>query len=204
MRRSGMFPLDGAAGPAAMTPDSKREMPMSPVLITMAESLYSMCRMEQQLKVPPLSLPLLAASLAAYGASEFGLALVLEHPTSVAAVGGLLAVALLSAVTAAALKLGGCGPRLPQTLIALAASGSLVSAVNIVLRMVMRTALPPQVPMSMANFLLFPLLAWNLLVYAYIFRHALSGRPVHAFAIALAYMLMLYVAFRYLTDIMAA
>ena len=173
------------------------------VINSLAGSVYSICRMEPSLRVPPWSRPLLVASLIAYGLSEFGFVLLLEQPLVVAAAGGVMATLLLAALTTTALWLGGYSLRLNQTLIALAASGAVVGVINLALRLLLRTAMPPPLPLSMANLLLLPLFLWNLLIYAYVFRHALAGQPKYAFCLALGYLLLLYASMRELFRIAA-
>jgi hypothetical protein len=155
-----------------------------------ARAIYSLVRLEQAPYVLPVSMVLLSASLAVYGASEFGLA-VLEHGAGPAALAGFVAVVLLGALTTGALFIEGYGARTVQTLTALAAGGSIVDISRIGLRLLLRVAVPV---IDLAPFLLAPLVLWHFLIYAHIFRHALTGRAIHAFGLAFASLLLLFAA----------
>ncbi|GEO42669.1 hypothetical protein SAE02_68170 [Skermanella aerolata] len=152
--------------------------------------------MNQGPQALPSSPALLGLSLAAYGLSEFILVL-LEQTMETAVAAAIVTILLLVAFTAGALMIGGYGWRVPQTLTALAAAGSVVTLTGFGLRLLLVTVLPPPFPITeLAQFLLFPLVLWHMLIYANLYRHALSGRPYHAFGLAVAYLLLLAAALR--------
>ena len=162
----------------------------------MTESLNSICRMQPKLKVPPWSRTILLASLGAYGVIEAALILLHGHRPAAATVGALAAILLLLILTSVVLTLGGYAARLPQTLVALAASGSVVGGVDAAMRLLLLLALPSAFALNAADFLLLPILLWNFLIAAYVFRHALDGHRVFSFGLALAYIMLQVLSFQ--------
>lgn len=138
------------------------------------DNFLGILRVERGPDVLPASLPLLAASLVAFALAEFGWKLLTHTPARAAEIGvaGALLLAAVALVCARTLNLS---ERLTQTLTALAAAGAVIALVNLLLRLLLRgafmgmemDALPID---SISNFLLFPLFAWNGLVYFSIFR----------------------------------
>jgi hypothetical protein len=82
----------------------------------------------------------------------------------------LIAVSIQFLAVLALLRLRGLSARLPQTLTALAATGSLFGALSIVLAMQSQPGIP-QPGLALAWFAAF---FWSLTVDAHIYRHALS------------------------------
>ena len=162
----------------------------------MTDSLNSICRMQPRLKVPPWSRKILLASLGTYGAIEAALILLHGHRPGAAAAGALAAILLLLSLTSVVLFLGGHVARLPQTLVALAGSGSVVGGIDAAMRLLLLLALPATFALHAANFLLLPIFLWNFLIAAYVFRHALDGHRIFSFGLALAYVLLQVVAFQ--------
>lgn len=151
-----------------------------------ARALVDILRLEGGPGALPLSNRLAGFSLAAYGLGETGLQL-FDHQWAPAIAYGVVSVALLFAVTVAVLFAVGARERFVQTLTALGATGAIVAAATIVLHLFVAQVFPPPLPTSkLVGFLLFPLVIWNVTLFAWLYRHA-SLRFIPALAVAACY-----------------
>jgi len=134
----------------------------------------------------PVSAALAGVALVAYaisGAVLHGL----EH-TLVGAIsyGGSTAL-LLAASTFAVLRSYKRSELTLQTLSALAATGAFMAVTSVLLHFVLAVALPPPLPTDrLVRFLLFPIVAWNVFMFAWLYRHT-GMRAIPAFALAITY-----------------
>jgi hypothetical protein len=157
-------------------------------------------------EVLPKSPILLAVSMAGFAGAIF-LRQAMDYSLAGAAMSGIGGVAVLSAVAFLCAKISGYNERLPQTLTALALGGGVVIFATTALRFFMVVAytlqgLPDVNIAELANFLLFPLLIWNVFVFAALFRRSFRPSVPVAFAIAIPVVLMVNfwvpVAFKHL------
>lgn len=140
--------------------------------------------MNSRLDALPYSWLALIFSLILFGLSRYQLHS-LEHSQMAAFQVGLWAPVALTAVAVLGLLMTGTIGTIARTLTALAATGAVMALVTAVVRVFFFVATPEEANIGkMIGFITFPLLLWNLLVYAYIFRHTFAGRPVLAFALA--------------------
>jgi hypothetical protein len=153
------------------------------------KALFDIVRMEGSQRSLPESDKLAGGAMAAYAVAEM-LAHMVEHSFLGSVVYGVVTVAALTAITYFALKAVGARDRLFQTLTALGAMGALVCLGYIILHFFFAVALPPPLPSDrLVRFLLFPLIVWNLFMFAWIYRHALL-RPLPAFVAACLYVVL--------------
>lgn len=150
------------------------------------KAFFDLLQLEGGPHALPLSKPLAGASLAAYVGGEAGLQY-LDHQLAAAILFGVVSAVFLAAVTAAVLHFMGTRDRLVQTLTALGATGAAIAVVTIVLHFLFAQVFPPPMPTgTLVRFLLFPLVLWNIMLFAWLYRHA-SLRVVPAFCLAAAY-----------------
>jgi hypothetical protein len=153
------------------------------------KALFNIARMEGSQRALPESQTLAGYALGAYAVAEF-LAHLVEHSFLGSLVYAVLVVAVLTGLTYFALNSVGARDRLYQTLTALGAMGAIVCLGYIVLHFFFAIALPPPLPSDrLVRFLLFPLIVWNLFMFAWIYRHALL-RPLPAFVTACLYVVL--------------
>lgn len=150
------------------------------------KALIDIMRLEAGPNALPLSGKLAGFSLAAYGVGETGLQ-VFDHELGPAAVYGVVSALILTAVTAVVLYAVGARERFVQTLTALAATGAVVAVASLVLHLFVAQVFPAPLPTSkLVGFLLFPLIIWNVTLFAWVYRHA-SLRFIPALAVAGCY-----------------
>lgn len=150
------------------------------------KALVDILRLEGGPGALPVSNRLAGYSLAAFGLGEAGLQGI-DHEWAPAIAYGLISVALLVAVTALVLFVVGARERLAQTLTALGATGAIVAVSTIVLHLFVALAFPPPLPTGkLVGFVLFPLVIWNVTLFAWLYRHA-SLRFIPALAVAGCY-----------------
>lgn len=157
------------------------------------DKFVGILRAEEGPDVLPASIPLLGAGLCVYVIVQFMTALH-THSFPRAAEIGLVTGVLLVVVAAALAYSFGYSERLTQTLTALAAAGAVVSLVNLVFRFALRTAFigmdMEALPIDdIANFILFPLFLWNVIVFVSIFRRAFRIGIILCFVLAFGYSL---------------
>jgi hypothetical protein len=161
----------------------------------LVESFTGILRSELGPEVLPRSVQLLGVSLGIFVLAQFAGKLVTHTPVGAAAI-GLCAGALLVAVTVLGSKLLGHSDRLTQILTALAAAGAAVTFVKLFLRLVLEMGFASEdleLPVDdLANFLLFPVFLWNVVVYASIFRRGFSVGRIAGFGLSLGYLLVLF------------
>ncbi|HMK90823.1 MAG TPA: hypothetical protein VK446_14475 [Methylocystis sp.] len=139
----------------------------------------------------PVDTRLLGGFAALYALLQVAVHL-LEHSFASSLAFGATSAALLGAATAATLISYQRRDILVQTLTALTATGALVALVSVFLHFVFAAALPPPLPTHrLVSFLLFPIAAWKVFAFAYIYRHA-RVRLVPAFALAAAIVVVEY------------
>lgn len=143
-------------------------------------TLFRICLLRANPQDLPASYALLAITLIAYAAAEMlGLADALSPRRALDAVA--LDVALLVLITAAVLRLRGFNARLPQTLAALAGVSAVLTIVTYAFYALISPWFAPDV--------LGPLfVAWWLVVYTHVLRHALSLGIGAAAGVSLLYL----------------
>ena len=144
-------------------------------------------------EVLPKSPLLLAVSLVAF-AVTVSLRQSMDYSVARAVASGIGSAAALGAVAYLCAKVSGYNERLIQTLTALAIGGAVVLFVTVFLRFFLVLSLTFGDPtgeglpylnvVELANFLLFPLLIWNVFVFAALFRRSFRPSVPVAFAIA--------------------
>ncbi len=122
----------------------------------------------------PASSFLLYLTLGTYAASNFLLALGRYTPISAAMV-SLTDTVMLAVLTLSLLYMQGRAVRVPQTLAALAGTGTVV-AVLALPPVYWLPAQPGQAHLSIAELLVLGLVVWSLVIMGHIIRHALSTR----------------------------
>lgn len=153
------------------------------------KALFDILRMEGSQRALPESQQLAGYALGAYAVAEF-LAHMIEHSFLGSLVYAVIVVAALAGMTYFALNAVGARDRLYQTLTALGAMGAIVCFGYIILHFFFAVALPPPMPSDrLVRFLLFPLIVWNVFMFAWIYRHALL-RPLPAFVTAALYVVL--------------
>jgi hypothetical protein len=153
------------------------------------KALFDIVRMEGSQRALPVSEQLAGGAMAAYAVGEL-FAHLIEHSFLGSLVYAVAVVGALAAITYFALNAVGARDRLFQTLTALGAMGALVCFAYIVLHYFFAVALPPPLPSDkLVRFLLFPLVVWNVFMFAWIYRHALL-RPLPAFVTAALYVVL--------------
>lgn len=145
-------------------------------------------------EVLPRSPVLLAVSLVAF-ALALSLRQAMDYSIARAVASGIGGAAVLGLVAFIFASVTGYRERLPQTLCALALGGAIVIFVTTFLRFMLvvglvfmdtsEDGLPYRNILELANFLLFPLLIWNVFVFAALFRRSFRPSVVVAFVIAI-------------------
>lgn len=153
-------------------------------VVNFAKGIAGICGMSGRLEAVPYSGLALIFSLALFGLSRYQLHS-LEHTQEAAIQVGLWASFALMVVTLVGLILTGKLGLIGRTLTTLAATGAVMALVTAIVRIFFFVATPEEANIGkMIGFIMFPLLLWNLMVYAYIFRHTFAGRPVLALTLA--------------------
>ena len=169
-------------------------MKMNIKLPLLLRNLIGILRSDLGPEVLPRSVQLLGVSLALFVLAQSAGKLFTHSPAGALGI-GLCAGALLAAVAAAGSRFFGHYERLTQTLTALAAAGAAVAFVKLFLRLVLEVGFAAQdldLPVEdLANFLLFPLFLWNVIVFASIFRRGFSVGVILGFSLSLGYLLIL-------------
>ena len=108
---------------------------------------------------------------------------------------GIVSAAFLAAIAYVWAMVSGYRERLTQTLTALAIGGAVVIFITVLLRYALVIAfafiggaeqeLPYQMVVELSNFLLFPLLIWNVFIFAALFRRSFRPNVPVAFAVAI-------------------
>lgn len=169
-------------------------------LPTLLQNILDILNWKLGPEVLPKSWILLGASLAAFAVAVF-LRQYMDYTALSAAASGIGSAAVLGAVSILCAKLSGYGERLIQTLTALALVGAIVIFVTTVLRSLLvvslalsnlsgEQGLSELNVMELSNFLLFPLLVWNVFVFAALFRRSFRPSVPLAFAIAIPVVLI--------------
>lgn len=147
------------------------------------KAFYDIFALEGGQKKLPSDARLMGACAGAYLVAETGLHL-LSHGFGASLLFGLATAGLLLATTFGVLRAYKQSELVDRTITALAATGVLIAVVSIVLHFIFAAALPPPLPSArLISFLLFPIAAWKVFAFAYIYRHA-SLRIVPAFVFA--------------------
>lgn len=137
----------------------------------------------------PVSIPLMSGCLCAYAAVQT-LDHSLEHAWGSSILFGLASAAIVGVSTAVVLPLYEAREKIVQSVTALAAVGAFIGLTSIVLHFIFAAALPPPMPTNrLVNFLLFPIVIWNLFAFAFIYRHA-KLRTIPAFALAATFVIV--------------
>jgi len=153
-------------------------------IVSYVKGVAGICRMEMAPQLLPYSTIALLFSLLLFGAGRYQVHS-LDHSQFASIQVGLWASVVLMAVTVLVLALGKRLEAVARTLTALAATGAVVALTNAAFRIIIFAVTPEDAGLSkMTGFLTFPLFIWNVMVFAYIFRHAFSGRPVLALALS--------------------
>ena len=147
------------------------------------KAFYDIFALEGGQKKLPSDARLMGGCAAAYVLAETGLHL-LSHGVGASLLYGLASAALLAAATFVVLRAYKQGELVDRTITALTATGVLIAICSILLHFVFAAALPPPLPSArLISFLLFPIAAWKVFAFTYIYRHA-SLRVVPAFVVA--------------------
>jgi hypothetical protein len=162
-------------------------------IVDFAKALYAICRLEAgPQKLPSSSTTLLTVSLIVY---ILGRLWVEIFDYSIVAAGFLaifdtVLLVLMAVIPLALLKLSN---RIPQTLIALASAGFVVSMADVFLLFLL-SDLPLPVPEDrlgrMIAFLTFPIFLWRVLINTTLLKYALSWSSMYASALVIAQVLM--------------
>ena len=133
----------------------------------------------------PASSFLLYLTLSTYAASNFLLALGRYAPGTAAMV-SLTDTALLAVLTLSLLYLNGRAARVPQTLAALAGTGTVLAilAVPPVYWLPVQTG---QAQLSFPDLLVLALVVWSLVIIGHIIRHALATRLIVGLVVAMMF-----------------
>lgn len=146
------------------------------------------------LRAPPQALPaslsLTALLLTAHAASGAALARALPPPQPASAY-ALLETALMAGALYALLAVTGKRARLPQSLSALAGTGTVV---NLAALPVFATLAPGAQTSLFAALAVLVLLGWSFAIAAHVLRHTLSASWAEGAMIALAYFILSYLA----------
>jgi hypothetical protein len=144
------------------------------------------------LEASQLSLPesreLMIGALGAYGVLQAG-AQFFAHSLLGSLIYGVLSAAFVYGATYLLLRTLQEEAKFQRTVTGIAVIGGIAALAYIVLHGIFGLALPPPLPTEkLLRFLLFPVLAWTALMYAFLFRHV-SLRPIPAFAAGALYVL---------------
>ena len=139
----------------------------------------------------PASSFLLYLTLGTYAASNFLLALGRYTPVSAAMV-SLTYTALLAVLTLSLLYMQGRAARVPQTLAALAGTGTVMALIALPVVYWVPEQTGQAERLSFANLLWLALFAWNLAILGHIIRHALSTRLFVGLLAAVMFLLVTY------------
>jgi hypothetical protein len=150
-------------------------------------------------EVLPKSSILLAVSLVGFAVAVC-LRQAMDYSVTRSVASGIGSAAALGAVAYLCAKVSGYSERLTQTLTALAIGGGIVIFVNVCLRFFLVVSLaftdasgeglPYLNVVELANFLLFPLLIWNVFIFAALVRRSFRPSVPVAFAIAIPMVFM--------------
>jgi hypothetical protein len=172
---------------------------MSSALPSPVQKVFGILNWKLGPEMLPKSPLLLWSSLLAFAAAVF-LRQEMDYSIARAAASGIGSAVLLSAVAFLCATVSGYRERLTQTLCALALGGAIVIFVTTLLRFVLVASLvvldtlEDRLPyinlMELANFLLFPLLVWNVFIFAALLRRSLLPSVPVSFAIAIPLVLL--------------
>jgi len=134
----------------------------------------------------PASAFLLYLALVAHTVSGFLLS-VGNHPPGAAVMAGVTDTALLALLTLSLLYMNGQGARVPQTLSALAGSGTLIDVLALAPTYWLAGAQAGNDDRAVPVVLLLLLVVWSLVVMGHVLRHALSTRLFVGVVVAVVY-----------------
>jgi hypothetical protein len=155
------------------------------------KALYEIIALEGGQKKLPVSVPLMGGLLAAYAIAQALVHSVKDHGVAESLGFGLGSAALVGGLTAAVLAAYKRRELIVQSVTALAGTGVVIALTSIVLHFFFAVALPPPLPTQrLVSFLLFPIAAWNVFAFAWIYRHA-AIRTIPAFALAAAIVIVI-------------
>ncbi len=159
---------------------------------TLFTTLIEICRLEKGPQDVPRSFLLLGLMLIIYTLVKFALENYLQ-PTEVALLRGGIETAVLIVIAGGMLAVRGLRHRIPQTLITLAAIGSVVTCAAIIGYAVLWLE-PALLHIGVGRAFTLPLFLWNIAVNAHVFREALSSGLVLGAAVSLALFFIAWVA----------
>lgn len=153
-------------------------------------TVFDILRLEAGQGSLPKSNQLMGASLAAYAVGE-AITQAFEHSIIGSLAYGVLTTAALAGLTYGIMRFMGQMERFTKTLTALALTGAVAAVVYTLMHVLFSQALPPPLPTEkLLKFLLFPVIVWNVFMFAFLFRNA-KLRAIPAFAAATIYVLVI-------------
>lgn len=161
-------------------------------MIDFAKVLYDICRLEAGPQKMPSSTALLAGSLMAYVLGRLWLE-TFDYSIAAAGVLGVFDALLLVLIAAVPLTLLGLGNRIPQTLIAMASAGFVVSLAKLFLLFLLGDLPLPEDRFSrVVTFLTLPILLWQALINTVLLKSALSWSFLQALGLALGHLVVVF------------
>jgi hypothetical protein len=160
-------------------------------IIDFAKALYAICRLEAgPQKLPFSSTMILTVSLIMYILGRFWVG-IFDHSIVAAVFLGVFDAVLLVLMAGVPLTVLKLGSRIPQTLLALASAGFVVSIVDVFLLFLLSDLpLPEDLLGRVITFLTFPIFLWKVLINTTLLRYALSWNFTYAFTLAIVHVSM--------------
>lgn len=154
------------------------------------QAFIKILNLEGSQQALPESQDLMKGALAAYAVTQAG-AQLFDHSVIGSLIYGLACAALLYGSTFYLLRFVKQSEKFVKTLMALAATGALGALAYMILHLVFGVALPPPLPTErLLRFLLFPIVVWNVFMFAFLYRHV-SLRALPAFVVASIYLILI-------------
>ena len=147
---------------------------MFAIFFEFCRTISGIFRLEQGPKDLPYSVLGMGLSLVVYALVKFGVEY-FKLPVEAALLSGLLDTLIMVLIASGALLVRGLSRRTPQTLMACAVVGGLISLVALLVTALMSISHVPLTSTYALRVLTFPLTAWNLIINAHILRQALSA-----------------------------
>ena len=144
-------------------------------LLNLIRAFLDICLFRRGPQDLPASAFLLYLTLATHTLSGFLLSLG-SHPAGTAAIAGVTDTALLALLTLSLLYMNRLAVRVPQTLSALAGSGTVIGVLALIPTYWMFSARAGNGDQTVPVVLLLVLIVWSLVVMGHIIRYALSTR----------------------------
>ncbi len=159
---------------------------MSTAVNALLLAFFDICRMRRAPQDLPASSFLLGTMLVVFTLLNYAVG-ILDSPPRLALLATLLNTAIMVLFTAVSLWLHHHSARFTQTLTALVGSGTLLTLFFLPIAGLGNALSSQQVSIAVLGIWLL-LLAWDVLIMAHIFRHALSVQMSFGFVVALLYL----------------